>query len=39
MEEFIGGIVLVAFAIVLMATNFGILSRIEGKIDKLLKQR
>lgn len=38
MEEFIGGILLVAFATVLMVFNFGILSRIEKKIDRLPKQ-
>ena len=38
MLEFIGGIVLVAFATVLMAFNFGLLSRIEKKIDRLPKQ-
>jgi hypothetical protein len=38
MEEFIGGILMVAIAIILMVFNFAILSRIESKIDRLPKQ-
>lgn len=37
MEEFIGGILLMGIAVIIMAFNLAILSRIETKIDKLPK--